>query len=178
MAIIINPYLGYVKMQTSINKRIIKTAPLVLLFLIFFQLFVVVVPAAEASQRKYGIGNSAIFAAGGASGGGGPSGTLGAGGGSEDEEPAEDEEEDDEDKPACEEVFDYPGAWLACLVIDLVDKFTNDAIDAVNSMLAVEPEEVNDDGLKQAWSYFRNIASLFLVLIGLAMIIGQAISKE
>ncbi len=164
-------------MQTSINKRIIKTAPLVLLFLIFFQLFVVVVPVAEASQRKYGIGNSTIFAAGGSAGGGGPSGTLGAGGGSEDEEPAEDEEED-EDKPACEEVFDYPGAWLACLVIDLVDKFTTDAIEAVNSMLAVEPEEVNDDGLKQAWSYFRNIASLFLVLIGLAMIIGQAISKE
>jgi hypothetical protein len=81
-------------------------------------------------------------------------------------------------KPSCVSKLDYMGAWLACIFLNIVDGFTNTAIDAVNSMLAVEPEEVNDDGLKQAWSYFRNIASLLLVVIGLAMIIGQGISKE
>jgi hypothetical protein len=96
------------------------------------------------------------------------------------EPPADEGEGDEEDEtPKCEEDLDWTDyQWVPCLFLTTVDIFVNEAIDAVNSMLAVEPEEVNDDGLKQAWSYFRNIASLLLVVIGLAMIIGQGISKE
>ncbi len=85
---------------------------------------------------------------------------------------------DEEEASTCETELDFMGAWLACLFLQIVDDFTNEAIEAVNSMLAIEESEVNDDSLKQAWSYFRNIASLLLVIIGLVMIIGQAISKE
>ncbi len=167
-------------MHTNITKRLLKIALLFVFLLVLFQLVAPIIPVAHASQRTYDTDNNTVIAVGGGAGGGGPSGTPGASGGvgdDPDEDTTEDEDGEDE-TPKCEEEFDFPGAWLACLFLQIVDDFTNEAIEAVNSMLAIEESEVNDDSLKQAWSYFRNIASLLLVIIGLVMIIGQAISKE
>ncbi|HMS23257.1 MAG TPA: hypothetical protein PKB09_00415 [Candidatus Saccharibacteria bacterium] len=84
----------------------------------------------------------------------------------------------DEDDPTCEDNFDFTGAWIVCMVLGIVDQTVDNMVNAIEDMLEVTRSEVNDDGLKTAWSYFRNIASVLLVVIGLVMIIGQAISKE
>jgi len=84
----------------------------------------------------------------------------------------------DDSEPKCEDSFDFPGAWLVCLVLSIVDSSVDSMVNAIADMLQVDRAEINDDGLKEAWSYFRNIASVLLVVIGLVMIIGQAVSKE
>ncbi len=84
----------------------------------------------------------------------------------------------DDSEPKCEDSFDFPGAWLVCLVLSIVDSSVDSMVNAIADMLQVGRAEINDDGLKEAWSYFRNIASVLLVVIGLVMIIGQAVSKE
>ncbi|HMS23258.1 MAG TPA: hypothetical protein PKB09_00420 [Candidatus Saccharibacteria bacterium] len=78
----------------------------------------------------------------------------------------------------CDENFKFTGGFLVCIVLGVVDKTVDSMVNSIANMLQVERAEVNDDGLKTAWSYFRNIASVLLVVIGLVMIIGQAISKE
>ena len=78
----------------------------------------------------------------------------------------------------CEENFRFPGSFIVCIVLQMVDKSVEKMVDAIADMLSVNRAEINDDGLKAAWSYFRNIASVLLVVIGLVMIIGQAVSKE
>ena len=78
----------------------------------------------------------------------------------------------------CEENFRFPGSFIVCIVLQMVDKSVDKMVDAIADMLSVNRSEINDDGLKAAWSYFRNIASVLLVVIGLVMIIGQAVSKE
>jgi hypothetical protein len=94
--------------------------------------------------------------------------------------PADDSTDADEtdETPRCEESFDFPGAWIVCLVLTTISGTVDKMVDAIADMLSVGRAEINDDGLKIAWSYFRNIASVLLVVIGLVMIIGQAVSKE
>ena len=78
----------------------------------------------------------------------------------------------------CLEELDFPGNFLICWVIDFIDEQANNWIEKVDELLSVGSNEYNSPELQQAWSYFRNMASLLLVVIGLVMIIGQAISKE
>ena len=88
---------------------------------------------------------------------------------------------DDSDSPeekTCEEELQMSGAWAICLFINFIDDQANNWINKVDELLSVGGDEYNSQEMKQAWSYFRNIASLLLVVIGLVMIIGQAISKE
>ena len=90
----------------------------------------------------------------------------------------DDPADETDDTPRCEESFDFPGAWIVCLVLTTISGTVDKMVDAIADMLSVNRAEINDDGLKAAWSYFRNIASVLLVVIGLVMIIGQAVSKE
>ncbi len=93
--------------------------------------------------------------------------------------PADDDNADDEEsEQTCEENFDFTGAWIVCMALGIIDQTVDNMVDAIADMLSVGRAEINDDGLKTAWSYFRNIASVLLVVIGLVMIIGQAVSKE
>lgn len=83
-----------------------------------------------------------------------------------------------DDEPICEEGFDFSFAWLVCAALETVDDWVNNLLGAVSELLAVESSELDNDELETAWSFFRNIASVLLVIIGLVMIIGQAGSKE
>lgn len=78
----------------------------------------------------------------------------------------------------CDENFKFTGGFLVCIILGIIDTTVDNMVDAIADMLSVGRAEINDDGLKTAWSYFRNIASVLLVVIGLVMIIGQAVSKE
>lgn len=83
-----------------------------------------------------------------------------------------------DEEPTCEENFDFAFSWLVCAAIGLLDSAIGAMINTIDNMLSVGPEEYNNADVQEAWSYFRNIASFLLVVIGLVMIIGQAVSKE
>lgn len=83
-----------------------------------------------------------------------------------------------ESPKTCDEQFNFTGGFIVCFVLGIVDSSVDTMVNAIADMLSVGRAELNDDGLKEAWSYFRNIASVLLVVIGLVMIIGQAVSKE
>ncbi len=83
-----------------------------------------------------------------------------------------------ESPKTCDEQFNFTGGFIVCFVLGIVDSSVDSMVNAIADMLQVGRAEINDDGLKEAWSYFRNIASVLLVVIGLVMIIGQAVSKE
>lgn len=74
--------------------------------------------------------------------------------------------------------------WVLCGIINAIDNIivgtdgNGGLLGAISDILYIGPDLYNNPGLKVAWSYFRNIATLTLVLIGLVMVIGQAISKE
>lgn len=55
---------------------------------------------------------------------------------------------------------------------------TGGLLGAVDNLLSITPDKYSNENLKKSWTYFRNIASLSLVLIGLIMVIGQSLSKE
>lgn len=85
---------------------------------------------------------------------------------------------DGEDAPSCEE--ENPGislSWFLCSVINFFDNTVQGLTNTVDDLLQIDSEYYTNDDLKQAWSYFRNIASFLLIIIGLVMIIGQAITK-
>jgi len=70
------------------------------------------------------------------------------------------------------------GGFFICFIIRFVDDRTEQWIDKVDELLSVGGDEYNTDEMRKAWSYFRNIASLLLMVIGIVMVIGQGISKE
>lgn len=86
---------------------------------------------------------------------------------------------DDEDgPPSCEEK--NPGislSWFLCSVINFFDNTVQGLTNVVDDLLQIDAAYYTDANLKTAWSYFRNIASFLLIVIGLVMIIGQAITK-
>lgn len=68
--------------------------------------------------------------------------------------------------------------WIFCGVIDAVDKAVSGVDGVVNNMLSLDTEAVaNNEGLHTLWSYFRNIASLLLVVVALVMIIAQSMGS-
>ncbi len=89
------------------------------------------------------------------------------------------DEEGEEETPSCES--ENPGislSWFICSVIQFLDNTVTGLAGAVEQLLEVDSSYYSDNRLRRSWSYFRNIASFMLILIGLVMIIGQAVSKE
>lgn len=82
----------------------------------------------------------------------------------------------------CEDQMAEEGGfgWIICPVLAGIDKVSNEMLDVIDNLLALNEEDYNDDEgrLREAWSYFRNIASFSLLIIGLVMVIGQATNKE
>ena len=93
--------------------------------------------------------------------------------------PGDDDDSDNADgPPSCEEI--NPGislSWFICSVINFLDDTIAGLNNAVVQLLVINKDYYTDSGLREAWAYFRNIASFLLIIIGLVMIIGQAITK-
>jgi len=68
-------------------------------------------------------------------------------------------------------------SWFLCAVINFLDNTVQTLTNIVDDLLQVNKSYYTDSDLQEAWSYFRNIASFLLIIIGLVMIIGQAITK-
>jgi len=86
---------------------------------------------------------------------------------------------EEENPPSCEE--ENPGislSWFICSVINFFDNTILGLTAAVDDLLQVPTGFYTDSDLRQAWAYFRNIASFLLIIIGLVMIIGQAVTKD
>lgn len=84
----------------------------------------------------------------------------------------------DDTTKSCEENLDFALSWMVCGILEVIDDAFRWLNDAVVSLLTINAEEYNNDSLRTAWSYFRNLASFLLLIIGLVMIIGQAIGKD
>lgn len=87
---------------------------------------------------------------------------------------------DDAGDTSCEDSLSEEGGfgWVICPALGLLDKFADQLIGQITRLLEVDESEYNNPDLRDAWSYFRNIASLVLIIVGLVMVIGQAVSKE
>lgn len=88
---------------------------------------------------------------------------------------------DGAETPCVEKLSEEGGlGWIICPVLEMIDNVSNKLINEVDSLLAINKQDFNDDNgdLRKAWSYFRNIASFALIIIGLIMVIGQATTKE
>jgi hypothetical protein len=69
--------------------------------------------------------------------------------------------------------------WLFCAIIDGVDGTLNAVDGIVNNMLSVDAASIaNNPKMYTLWSYFRNIASLLLVVVALVMIISQSLGNS
>lgn len=80
---------------------------------------------------------------------------------------------------SCEETMNFALAWAICGVLNLIDDGVTTLYRSALAMLTVKQSDFDRDGrLQETWSYFRNIASMLLVVIGLVMIIGQAINRD
>lgn len=69
-------------------------------------------------------------------------------------------------------------AWLLCGVLNVVDGAITSLGNAAIELLDTNPAYYNSEQLKTVWSYFKNLASFLLIIVGLVMIIGQAVTKE
>ncbi len=78
----------------------------------------------------------------------------------------------------CESATDNDFGWILCIGISLVDDTFASMQDAVDDLLEVSENEFDSPELKAVWSYFKNVATFLLILVGLVMIIGQAVSRE
>lgn len=81
---------------------------------------------------------------------------------------------------SCEAGINAALSWAVCGMLGLLDSGVNALYDAALSMLTVKQSDFNDPegNLYKVWSYFRRIASILLLAIGLVMIIGQAVNKD
>lgn len=103
---------------------------------------------------------------------------------------AGDTEAEAEAEASCESENNKVYSWILCPVLNFVDETIlgtgggeggadkKGLMGIVDDLLSVDASLYDNDGLKLAWSYFRNIAMAILVLVGLIMIVGTAISKE
>lgn len=85
----------------------------------------------------------------------------------------------DEEAGSCEEANEgVILSWFLCSVMNFFDNTIDGLNNAVLDLLDVDPGYYSDERLQKSWAYFRNIASFMLIIIGLIMIIGQAVTKE
>jgi hypothetical protein len=80
--------------------------------------------------------------------------------------------------PTCESETNNDMAWLLCAGIALIDDTFASMQEYVDELLDVSENEFDSPELKAVWSYFKNVATFMLILIGLVMIIGQAVSRD
>lgn len=80
--------------------------------------------------------------------------------------------------PTCEANFSISMSWLVCALLGFIDDGLRSLEDQVSELLTLQNSDYNNPELRQAWSYFRNIASALLVVIGLVMVIGQAVGRD
>jgi hypothetical protein len=87
----------------------------------------------------------------------------------------------------CESNFVSPFAWIVCPVLNLADSIIGSAYGQVENQLCFNTGSSSTggiqcngpnslvDGVKSAWSIFKNIASALLVIVMLVMVFSQAI---
>lgn len=86
--------------------------------------------------------------------------------------------------PTCESKSKLSIGWLLCAALEGLDSMLvgtdgkGGMLAIVNNLLSVQSDMYDQAAVKAMWSYFRNLATFLLIMIGLVMIIGQAISKE
>lgn len=81
--------------------------------------------------------------------------------------------------PSCEDSFSGVINWLLCGMIEAIDSGVNGMQGVVDNLLSLDGTTIaSNTQLYTLWSYFRNIASLLLVVVALVMIIGQSLGKS
>lgn len=86
------------------------------------------------------------------------------------------EEEGTSAPPSCDsENSIFSLGWMLCGLLNFFDSTVTSLGNAADSLLAIPSEYYSNDGLYATWSYFRAIATVLLLAVGLIMVIGQAL---
>lgn len=84
-----------------------------------------------------------------------------------------------EQRETCEETANSFFAWAACPLIGALNDTADWLFDFADSLLNIEAQKIyEDDGLRTVWGYFRVIATLALLAVGLVMVISQAVGGQ
>lgn len=77
---------------------------------------------------------------------------------------------------SCTERLKLSAGWIVCSILEVVADSITGLMDIADRMLDVDGQNLyNDESLRTIWSYFRIIATFSLLIIGLIMVISQAI---
>ena len=93
-------------------------------------------------------------------------------------------ESGDDGGQSCESNNSGAISWLLCGLVGAIDDVlwggdgTGGLVAVVDGLLSIENKYYQTPEMKEIWSSFKNLATLALVVVGLVMIIGQALSKD
>lgn len=80
---------------------------------------------------------------------------------------------------SCTEQFGISFGWVICQMLEAVGDTVGALFGFVDGILNIDGQIINSDyKLRAVWSYFRAIATFLLVIIGLVMVISQAIGGK
>lgn len=94
---------------------------------------------------------------------------------------AQDEGNDEDNKEednSCESVDGLIMGWIMCPIISMIDGTINFLETQIQRLLEVDETKYNNEGLRKAWTQFRNIAYIILIPIMLVMVISTALGFE
>lgn len=92
-------------------------------------------------------------------------------------------EQDPETKLGCEATYDNPLTWIMCPIIDTLSTMIEGLDRIITNYLNVNTDSIfksgeTADAYHQAWQAFRNIALGLMVIVGLFIVISQALGLE
>ncbi len=86
------------------------------------------------------------------------------------------DESTSEQAQSCTERMGLSAGWIVCGILELVSDGITSLFDIADSLLNVDGQNLYDSSeLRAIWSYFRIVATFALIIIGLVMVISQAI---
>lgn len=77
---------------------------------------------------------------------------------------------------SCTEQFGISFGWVVCQMLEAIGSTVEKVFQFVDGLLNIDGQIINsNDQLRTVWSYFRAIATFLLIIVGLVMIISQAV---
>lgn len=79
----------------------------------------------------------------------------------------------------CTEQFGISFGWVVCQALEAIGSTVEKIFNYVDGLLNIDAQVYYDnEQLKTVWSYFRNIATFLLIIVGLVMIASQAMGSK
>jgi hypothetical protein len=90
----------------------------------------------------------------------------------------QDQQGDTQEADPCKVPEDTNMRWLACAAIEWGEAATNKLDATIQNFLFTPPEQIFTDQMHTAWSTFRTVGVILILIAGLAMVISQAAGMD